>query len=1248
MKKSLTFLFATIFFYSSNLLLAQQNLLSNLRLVLPVGHSKPIYSATYSTDGKIIATAGGDNKILIWDASTGKLLKNLEGHSRPISSLKFSPNGLTILSYSEDKNAIIWDLLSGKMLYVLKDHFIGIGSSNFSPDGNLIVTGGGYDGNIGEDTTAKIWNTKSGVLLHTLEGHHKSLNDVVFSPDGKMVLTSSLDHSARIWDVKSGRLLHELYGHTESVNFANFSADGKLILTSSDDYSARIWDAISGKCLNILKSEGVIKYAAFSPDGKLIVTSSWEKNSAQIWNTSTGNLIKTIKGRMLIYNPNEKINGIYPFSIWDCLTGNLIDVQSGEILKKIEITNNDIEINSNVLISPNGKKILVTGSLYIQMDKNGSLWNYANVFSFESGNSLYTLKGNLNLINLSYLSKDEKKIITIAAPHDIYNNCTECGSEIGIWELKTGGMLKSFNTHKGITTADFNSDGKKLVVTFLDSTAQIYDIEYGKLIYSIVCKDSKYGTPSITNALFSPDGKNILTIHSDLTARLWNASTGGFLHLFEGHTTNYLKGIFSPDSKNIITISNESARIWNVSSGNLLHTLNETSYIKNVCYSPDGKTIIITTDLINNGDIMIWDASEGKLLKILKAGSDLLINSAEFSPNGKNIIASTYDDKSRIWDAVTGELVHTFDGGRFAKYSPNGNYAITVSSNIRIYDTKTGNLLKILNYNKSLPSYLFDKAYFSSNNKKILVFSSIDPSYPALIFDLEKGIQTSFLQSSTSHFSFSKNINFSSDGKYMITTSSDGTIVWNNNTDNAIYIINQLRDNNWLTQLTKSPYYMSSKEGSKMIHYVSPNLKVISFEQLDVKYNRPDKVLESIGNQDELLIQSYRKAYEKRIKKLGIDTKAFRDDISVPEADFVNRELIDFEQKNENLRLQIKGKDTIDKLDRYNVWVNEVPVYGQRGISIKNLNLNELDTTITIKLSEGENRIETSITNINGIESYRMPLQIKYTPNQPIKEKLLFIGIGIDKFLDNRHNLKFCVKDIKDLAEKLKEKYGAAITIDTLFNENVTLNNVRNLKNNLLKTNENDKVIISYSGHGILSKDFDYFLSTHSVNFNDPTINGLPYDDLENLLDSIPARKKLMLIDACHSGEVDKDDLIRINSDTNTLLIKGSIPVAYKQNEKHLGLQSSFELMQSLFVNVSKSTGATIISASAGTQFAMEKNDLKNGVFTYSILEAMQQYDKLKISELKSIISKRVEELTKGLQKPSNRNETILVDWNVW
>ncbi|HPG12418.1 MAG TPA: caspase family protein, partial [Chitinophagaceae bacterium] len=443
-----------------------------------------------------------------------------------------------------------------------------------------------------------------------------------------------------------------------------------------------------------------------------------------------------------------------------------------------------------------------------------------------------------------------------------------------------------------------------------------------------------------------------------------------------------------------------------------------------------------------------------------------------------------------------------------------------------------------------------------------------------------------------------------------------------------------------------SGYYQSSQNAAKLLHYVTNNLKVISFEQLDIQYNRPDKVLEAIGNTDTTLIKSYRRAWEKRIKKLGIDTTQFRDGYSVPEADFANRNDIEYEQKNGILKLHIKGIDSTYKLDRFDIWINEAPLFGQRGISIKKQNRNDIDTNITVKLSQGENRIETSITNVNGTESYRLPLNVNYTPKVSEKETLYFIGIGMDKFADKKYDLRYSGKDIRDLSAALRLKYGENLIIDTLFNENVTISSVKALKQKLMKTSINDKVIVSYSGHGMLSKEFDYYLSTYNVNFDNPEENGLPYDELENLLDSIPARKKLMLIDACHSGEVDKEDLVRLNASSDSL-IKGLKPVAYKKDGR-LGLKNSFELMQSLFVNVGRSTGATIISAASGTQFALERNELKNGVFTYSILEVMRDNNSINVSELRKIVGERVEQLTKGLQKPTSRNENISVDWRVW
>jgi hypothetical protein len=431
------------------------------------------------------------------------------------------------------------------------------------------------------------------------------------------------------------------------------------------------------------------------------------------------------------------------------------------------------------------------------------------------------------------------------------------------------------------------------------------------------------------------------------------------------------------------------------------------------------------------------------------------------------------------------------------------------------------------------------------------------------------------------------------------------------------------------------------------LHYVTADNRIITFDQLDTKYNRPDKILQDMDNKDTLMIRSYKRAWQKRMKKLGVDTTAFRSGYSAPDCDFTDRDKMPYEQKQSRLLLHITGNDNSYKLKTFNVWINDVPVYGQRGIRIGK-NRNSFDTTITVTLSEGENKIVASVANINGTESFRMPIVVNYVPATRQKVTAYFIGIGIDKFANSEYDLQYSSKDIRQLAAKLKEKYGEDLVVDTLFNANVTVARIKALKKRLLTTTVNDKVIIAYSGHGLLSKDFDYYLSTYSVNFVKPEQNGLPYDELEDLLDSIPARKKIMLIDACHSGEVDKDELVRINKASDSLkLTKGGITVAYGDDPNHLGIKNSFELMQNLFVNVGKSTGATIISAAGGTQFALERGDLKNGVFTYSILEAMEKNPTMRISELKRIVGERVVELTNGRQKPTSRNENIAVDWEL-
>lgn len=465
---------------------------------------------------------------------------------------------------------------------------------------------------------------------------------------------------------------------------------------------------------------------------------------------------------------------------------------------------------------------------------------------------------------------------------------------------------------------------------------------------------------------------------------------------------------------------------------------------------------------------------------------------------------------------------------------------------------------------------------------------------------------------------------------------------------NALRII-LLEDQNYIFQVPPG-YYWCSKDAASMINYTK-GLQSVSFEQLDLRYNRPDKVLEALGENNDVLLRSYRQAYAKRLKRSGLDTLVFSSDYHVPEAWIAGQSQISYQQAAGQLALKVLAADSVSLLARFQVWVNEVPVFGMQGIDLRGRNLHRWDSLINVSLSDGENRIEISVVNMNGTESFRNPLMLRNTW-QRHKPKLYFAGIGINRFADKQHNLQWSVKDIRDLQVSLKEKWkDDFVLLDTLTDGQATKQAIKALREKMERADVDDIVVLAYSGHGLLDSAFDYFLSTYDTDFRYPEKKAVRYEDMEALFDNLPCRQKLLLIDACHSGELDKDELGRIQAASGRLASQGIVArgtITESLETGKLGFRNSFELMQSVFINGTRRTGTTIISAAAGTQFAQERSSLGNGVFTYSILQSMEQQPVMYINELKRRVVRTVERLTEGLQRPVSRSETIRHNWRVW
>jgi WD40 repeat protein len=107
------------------------------------GHTDPVCSAVFSSDGNFIASASTDNTVRIWSAETGRLLHTLNGHDAPPCAVAFTPNGTRLLSSGRDGQLIVWDVRTGAQLAVHEAdgelHDVTI-----HPDGTHVVAAGAW------------------------------------------------------------------------------------------------------------------------------------------------------------------------------------------------------------------------------------------------------------------------------------------------------------------------------------------------------------------------------------------------------------------------------------------------------------------------------------------------------------------------------------------------------------------------------------------------------------------------------------------------------------------------------------------------------------------------------------------------------------------------------------------------------------------------------------------------------------------------------------------------------------------------------------------------------------------------------------------------------------------------------------------------------------------------------------------------------------------------------------------------
>ena len=1078
-------------------------------------------------------------------------------------------------------------------------------------------------------------------------GHCSTIRGVVYAPDGKTFATYAIsgarDLSIKIWEVKTLRLLRTIPGNHEICSIAWSPDSSKIVSITKYPFDIVIRDTATGtviKTVPVKYDDGAGKQIFYTPDGKTLVMST--QKGIKLYDTSSWTVTRVIAEKF-----NECKNYIEPrVDLNRIATANLGDISiyeysTGKLLIQIENDSNEVSDYIYSLAMSRDGRFVATGR------KGGEI----KIHDTASGMLLKTLKGHTKRVNSVVWSPDGSRLYS----------CSGDTTDVLAFE--------SYNAKE-------NARYKKAS----DNTVRIWDTVSGKCLYT-----REDNAISVNALALSPDNKTMVTVSADQTVKMRSVETGEAYHVFDTQEDIINEIVVSPDGKFIYaavgdhwsSAGDHSIKVWELQNGRLRE--NFTGHKKGVAciaLSPDGK---ILASASSDMTMRLWDTVAGKCIRVINidAGGDGYegVTQIKFTSDGKSLVTCGNEMPICVWDVATGKAVKAFGTTRTCiSVSPDGK---TLASELHLYDNPDYLVVELWSLDKGrsinplkAPSDDIEKhnaanwmeyshdgtrlATASFNYVRIwktstgtqsvsfksesligtIAFSPDDETLAVgtgdgiILFDTDSGKKIKECRGEVGG-----ELAWSPDGKYLLTGMGSRIDVYNIKNDEIMTLLSSGKE--WVVYM-KNGNFDASSNGGKLAA-VTSGLHAYDIDQFALKYNRPDLILSSMGLGIGELIDHYRGQYLRRLRRAGFKESDLVSGFHVPET-----VIISSKQNEKFYDMEISFSDDKYNLRRYNIFINDVPLFGSYGKEISGSNTSVRES---IELSSGKNKIEVSCTNEKGMESYRELINASY--NKPVTGSLYFLGFGVSQYKDSELNLKYADKDARDLAgtfSKMKKKYGS-VNVKTYLNGEVTADAFDRAKEFISAAKVDDTFVLFIAGHGVHARDKDatYYYLTHNADRNDLAGSCVNFDTIEDLMQGIAPRNKIFLMDTCESGEIeDNSENAAISAaDTKGSNARSVRGFSVSGNGSVPKRSYLFQKDRYIYNDMVRRSGAIVFSSSRGGEYSWESDVIKNGWFTREIIRALGgsgvavKNGTVSTDELRRGVAESVAKGTSDLQHPT-------------
>lgn len=763
--------------------------------------------------------------------------------------------------------------------------------------------------------------------------------------------------------------------------------------------------------------------------------------------------------------------------------------------------------------------------------------------------------------------------------------------------------------------------------------------------------------PTVHTVDFSRDGKNVISGGWDDTARLWDAMAGKKIKEFKGHGSIIVDLSFSPDGQSFASASfDDTIRIWDIASGKEARKISDLGGTPHaVDYSPDGKYVVgyIHPQFSFSLFTKFYNARTGDLEKTITGFVDGMPPSKKrghISPDGKAIVIKENENNIVLKDLSMDKEIWRANHGnaKVLSFTPSGKTILAVCStssteNLLLLDAATGNLIKNLYRTGSLYGFsqsVYDmiRAIAVSPDGKFAISGDVGGHYK--LWDLSTGVMVRQFKTvdeiGGTLLDVLPSVAFSPDSRTAVIASIASTRLFDVSTGEEIATMLAFEDGEWLVT-TPEGYYNASEKGAQYltVKYEGQDYTVDQF--YDVFY-RPDIVAAKLRGEDikGLITITMKDAIKSppptveiaplkdtELPKVKVCYSAKSAGGGIGEVRlFHNGKLIQSDGYYKEVARGGTEKTQLAKLDSKTIYedmrsvkINEKAEHLPITTKVKGDACNDC---MDIDAVPGENDISvTAFNKDNTVQGYMQT--VKFT--SAIKQEdphLYILSIGIDRYEDNTINLKYAVKDSKDIEGRLIKQASTLYKPENIHYELITdadagKTNITNRINQLSKIiKPGDNFILFVAGHGVLLQN-QYYMLTHEFDGKVSEQTMISSNEIVEMSKKIKSLSQLFIFDTCHAGGVD-------------YIVSGLYDARMSVLAKKMGLH---------------------IYASASDKQAAMDGYKGNGLFTYTLLDGLnnnKEADKNKDGKVTVVgLGEYSKKMTTNISKEIGHSQTPLI-----